>query len=86
MILARYIFTAYMVTNRAHHRIVGEKMWEKSNRLKFPKNLDFNAFECFFLPKVFCVFQNWTKKMSKNRYGRKKTRKKLKKSHQSIML
>ena len=75
MILSHYIFAAYMVTIRTHHRIVGEKMWEKSNRLKFPKNLDFNAFECFFLPKVFCVFQNWTKKCPKIDMGEKRPEK-----------
>ena len=50
-----------MVRLQTRRIIVCEKICGKSNRLKFPKNLDFNAFECFFLPKVFYIFQNWTK-------------------------
>ena len=41
MILPRYIFTAYMVTNRAHHRIVGEKNVGKIKSPKVPEKSGF---------------------------------------------
>tara|TARA_B100001059_G_C17721565_1_gene521022 strand:- start:313 stop:486 length:174 start_codon:yes stop_codon:yes gene_type:complete len=41
MVLPRYIFTAYMVTTRAHHRIVGEKNVGKLKSPKVPEKSGF---------------------------------------------